>query len=735
MSGFLRRFTSMPDLATIREIEGVIIVDEVPEADVDGSDWGCVAFLGEYEDGGFMTDPVKPADDYHPAGGALLVGKDAWAGLVGTLGFTFNGLKNQFPCCRKAVGELWNGNAYIQAKGLAFRKFYALRVDTSIGSLTFSPLAFLETATAGPWALSAGQTLVCSRDGGGDATATFNATAASVTSASESFGTIGAGEYVDLAFDSGATVRTTFQTGDTTNALVVARINAAFGSPVSAVSTTHMTLASALLGTASKVQVVGGSTGTLAKLGLTAATTSGTGNVANVASVQFAELKAIVEAAVAGTSVRQTAAGKARICSTTGTTGAIRVQSSSTAVGFGFTTATTVSAASGAVASTIPAGTVCNASSAVASRVVTMQTLTIPANTTSPVSVRCRPAQDDGTFLAQSATTINTIESVISPSAEWTVTNPQGLSAALSETQKDAAYEAALKLSRAMSGPTRTFDFVISARQSNRVRLAIIENAKQATAKGCKGRKTRVAPPIGTSRATMSAVAEPAVGNYRNEIAQYTPGWRKYISELAALGSALGGLGFPDDGIVEVHGDIVKASVDSLLNPEENGAQATDVIPQDLYRGVESALANWDIDDYTAAKAAGICAPFWHETEGPQYMSGVTTVDKNTYPKQVPEQRIKLDHWLTNSVADFEAPHVKKLKTEARYTMLLTKLEEFFGGLKDAQRIDNYRVEPGPVVRRAAVIDWQVESLDSMDNIVNRTRVGEGALATERVGA
>ena len=52
MAGFIRRFSSFPDRETIRAIEGVIIVDEPPAGAIEGADTGCVAFVGEYEDGG-----------------------------------------------------------------------------------------------------------------------------------------------------------------------------------------------------------------------------------------------------------------------------------------------------------------------------------------------------------------------------------------------------------------------------------------------------------------------------------------------------------------------------------------------------------------------------------------------------------------------------------------------------------------------------------------------------------
>lgn len=718
----------------------MVIVDAAPAGSVQAADSGTVFFVGEYEDGGFATDPVQAADVYHPPGGPIAVGRDQWSGLVGTLGYTVNGLKNQYPCCRLSNGEFWNGNAYVQAKGLAFKKFYAVRVDLSVGSLVFSPLAFLESSAAGPWSLTTGQTLVFSINGGADGTATFTGTAATITGGIGTPATVVSGEYFDISIDGAATVRTTFQTGDTTFALIAARINAAFGSPIAAVPS-NLSLTSGTGGTSSKVNIVGGSTGLVAKLGHVVGVTTGGGNVANIAAVTFAEVKTVVEATASGglfPFIRQTATSKVRIASRVGTTGTIRVQAASTATAFGFTTATTKSATSGILSSTIPAGTPCTAAGAAASRVVTMQTLTIPANTAVAVTVKCRPALDDGSFLQQSATTMDTIDVVISPIAEWVVSNPVLLTAALTETQKDAAYQAAFDVTRAISGPSRTANYIGSARQSIRGRAATLENAKQTSSLAHWGRKARLSPPIGSSLATMVAAAEPGVANYRHERACYSPGWRKFISEIGAIGSTAGGTGFTDDGVVQTHGDIVLLSLDSLLNPEENSAQATDLIPRSLYVGVESSIANWTIDDYIAAKAAGICAPFMHETEGPQYMSYVTTVDPNSLPSQVPAQRVKLADNLTDSVAEFQGPFVKKLRTDARRTALLTKLQEFLQSYLDDERIAGFTAEEGPRVRRAHVLDWKVEPLDSMDVIVNRTSIGEGALEvpnTTRQGA
>lgn len=732
MSGITRRFTYFPDAATIKRIEGIIIVDAAPAGTVQEAEAGTVCLIGETEDGGFMTDSPKPVDVYHLGGGPLNIPGGKWQEVLGTFGFTINGQKSQHPCARRSDGEFWNGNAYVQAKGLAFRKFYMGRVDTSVGSVTFSPMAFLESSSAQNWALTTGQTLVLSINGGADRTATFTGTKASHTGAAGAFGTIVAGDTLTLSIDSGAFFTVEFRTGDTTVALCIDRINAAAGSPIAILSGGQIKIESGTGGLSSKVII--SASGGAVKLGLTAGTYNGAGNVQNIGSVTAAEVKTIVEALVDNPKIRITDAGKIRVCSPLGSTGTIRVQASSTATAFGFTTASTVSASSGTQATTIPAGTLCKGNAAgVLSRVVTMQTLSIPASTTAAISVKVRPAQDDGTFLGYVAATIDTIETVPSGTSEWVVNNASALTAALTTAQKDAAYEAAIRQSLALTGAAKKFNYIVSARQSAVVRAALRTNALNASSKAY-GRKAVISPPIGTSLATMQTSASPGVGTYRAERVVYCPGWTKYISEIAALGAALGGAGFTDDGLVEVHGDIVAASVMSLLNPEENPAQATSFIPRDLYVGVENAIVSWGEDEYAAAKAAGIMAPCYDENEGPGFMSGVTSVDPLAYPSQAPVARVRFADFLTDSVQEFQKPYVKLPATETRKALLQGKLEEFLQGLQDVERVEKFKVSEGQKpAANTYLLNWAVEMIDSLDNIINATSIGEGAISTSRV--
>jgi hypothetical protein len=736
MAGFTRRYNYIPDAATLGQVPGVVIIDATPAGAVQAGDVGITCVVGETEDGPFATDPTTPLFPWFPPGGPVEILGGKYTDTVGGFGFTVpsstSPLKSQYPCARRAMGELWNGNTYVQIKGLAFRRLFIARVDTSVGSLTFSPLAFVETSLRAPFALSPGQTVLAAVNGGGALTATFTATAATVTGTGGTFATLGAGQTLTLAFDGGRAVTVYFQAGDTTAALAIARINNAFGSPVATNSAGQITLTSSTVGSSSSVQVVSGTTGTLAILGLTAATTNGTGNVANISAVQAAEVQSVLAAAITGSSIRLPATGKVRICSATGSTGTIQITGGTALAGLGLTVGgSATTASSGTVVSNIPAGTPVNAAGVALTRVVTMQTLVIPAGTTSPVTVRCRPALDDGSFLTQAAGTMTTIEVPISPTAEWAVTNASGLSAALTEAQKDAAYLAAIATTRPLTGALRKIGYTGSARQSPAVRAAIKQNNLDASGSGCFGRKSAIAAPLGSSLATLQTY----VATYRDERTFFATGWTKYISEIAALGSVLGGTGFTDSGNIEVHGDLPLLSLCSILPPEENPAQGTTLLPT-TYVAVEGALSAWGVDEYTLAQSSGICASAWDEVEGPQYMSGVTSVDPTQTPGRITMQRIKMADYLTDSVAEYQKPYVKKLPTAQRVTALLGGLQAFLQTLKDNQRITDFSVAQGTPIAgfpRLFFIDWAVTITPSMDVIVNKTQISETAITTRRV--
>ena len=149
MAGFVRRFTSTPTIEVIRQIEGVVIVDIAPPDPTTGAGSGTVLLVGEFEDGLF-------AGDEDAIGSVEVFGSADFAAKFGGLGFTYGGLVASNPCARRHLLENWNGNGYLKAFKLRAQRLLVSRVDTSVGSVAFDPLASITATKVGPYVLTVG---------------------------------------------------------------------------------------------------------------------------------------------------------------------------------------------------------------------------------------------------------------------------------------------------------------------------------------------------------------------------------------------------------------------------------------------------------------------------------------------------------------------------------------------------------------------------------------------------
>ena len=177
-------------------------------------------------------------------------------------------------------------------------------------------------------------------------TATFTATAAPLTSGNAetyNLNAIAAGSPVTLTIkvDQGPTQTCTIASGDVSNfaavtALeVVTLLNAQIFGIQATVSATSVKIQSDTRGTGSYIQVTGG-TGNDATNGLNFSTTEvqGTGNVVSIDAVTGAEIKTVVEAAIATISVSLSVNGAPTFCTVaTGAAATIGINATSTAVG------------------------------------------------------------------------------------------------------------------------------------------------------------------------------------------------------------------------------------------------------------------------------------------------------------------------------------------------------------------------------------------------------------------
>lgn len=189
---------------------------------------------------------------------------------------------------------------------------------------------------AGPFGFQPGGTLIVDVDGGGNATATFDAAQATITSGNTETFALADLMTLTVKIDGEAIAQTiTFNTaefsaiGAATALEVAAVINAELVGANATVAAGAVVITSDTYGTSSGVEVTGGTSN--AVLGFSTTPVAGTGDVADITSVTPAEIKTVVEADVAGCTVTDES-GQIRITSagTPGPTSSIAVDATST---------------------------------------------------------------------------------------------------------------------------------------------------------------------------------------------------------------------------------------------------------------------------------------------------------------------------------------------------------------------------------------------------------------------
>jgi hypothetical protein len=733
MAGFTRRYLQDPGLEELLTIEGVVIIDREPAGSITGVGAGTVCVVGETEDGPFNT----PTEVF--SGGDLVQ-------QFGGLGSVIGGIAANNPCARSRladgaiVPEYWNGNLFVAVANKKFRRLVVVRADTTVGAVEFTRLAYLNGNSDATWALTAGAVLAVSVDGTPD-TATFAAAVAAEDSASGSYPTgFTGGETLVLVTDQGTTrevsVTVTFTAADQSHVQCVARINAALGYTGASVQAADVTrIVGRVAGTGGSVVIVSRSATVGSKIGLSVGTTAGTGDVADISSVTFAEAKAVIEGDCAGTLVERDEAGRIRLVSLeTTTTPSIEVTSATTtALAFGFPLDVEATPATVAVDGVIPAGVVVQDGSG--NQWVTARTTEVLAASTDPISVRVRPAVDDGTTVGAVPAAVDEMPNPIPGLGTWAVSNPLGLSAALSEAQIDAAYATAIDSTRNPNSVAKEVNVIVSARASNAVRNRIRANVLEASASGRQGRVGVIRPPLGTTtRAWARGSAQPGVGAYRDQRVLYAfPGGRTFVSAIAARGTS-GGAGFTTDGNLDVGSDTWLASVISQLPPEENPGQLTTFAAGLL--GLEAGnpdVQAMTIDDYTAFRAAGICALRMDEGTA-IFQSGVTSVNPVAFPNLKNIARRRMADLIADSIAVRLRPFAKRLATRERRATIVGEIEAYMNGLKSGSRIDDYLVDaiggntPESLAAGVFRIIIKARTLPSLDVIVLDVEAGENVV-------
>lgn len=728
MSGYLRRYEELPPIEVLKEIEGVVIVDEAPPDPATGAGTGTVLVAGEFEDGLFATESNGSVEVY---------GSKDYAQKFGGLGYVYDNIVASNPCARRHLGEIWNGNGYLKAYKLRARRILIARVDTSVGIVSFDPLAAL-VGGLGPFQLATGDTLSVTTNQGTASSAAVSASVATKTGAGANFGTITSGESFGVQIDGGPQINVVFGGADNSQTAARDRINSVLGYPAAVSNSTQIDISGLRKGTGGTVRLIEITTGLLAKLGHTAGTATGTGNVADVDAVTVDELVAIINGTTAVTSAGARAdkdrLGRLRIYNN------VAAAVSTLLINSGGPIAAKTNLPAGLTVSaadhdggTIPAGTRVRAS---AQEWVTMQTLTIPAGDTGPYPVKVRPALDDGTAAGTGANTVTTLVDQV----EWTalkVTNPNALTAALTENALDNAYAAALEATLNESGPAKEANYLVCARRSDAVVRAGLDNAKRATECGLFARIFISGDPIGTSASQIIA----NVAKYRHDRLFYTgKALRVRIPDIATRGTD-GGIGFTSDGVISVRPDGPLATLCALLPPEENPGQRTNLI--DDFFEVDTGGETLTIDHYKAFKRSGVAVPRADSVSGMVFQSGVTS---SLVSGRTTMARRKVADFVQNTLAQIAAPYSKKLSRQSRRDNLRTEVDGWLDSLVSVQnpdlaRIESYATDDGPNAGNTSetraqgvhYIQVTVRTLSSMDVIVARTAIGPNAVTVTEV--
>lgn len=737
-AGFIRRFLFDPGIEELTAIEGVVIIDREPPATISGVGAGTVLVAGEFENGPFDT-PIEVASS-----GDLL-------STFGGFGYTYDGVVSSHPCARvrksdgAIIKEFWNGNGFIALVNKRFRRLIVCRVDTSIGEVSFTRLAALSGSANFNFNLESGEHIDIKLNGAAAVVATFTGVVATLNSAAGTYpSTFTGGEWIEFKIDGGPVIRATFLAVDQTQAQVVARLNLAAGYTAFSVQGGNVTRFEGLKkGTGGSVEITARSgaiitTATGFSIG---APTAGTGNVSDIDQVTLAEVKTIVEAAVAGTLVDRDSSGRLRISNKgTPATGTIEIAAPSTADGLGFTELVVATAVTGDANGIIPAGTRVKTNGGL--EFVTMQDVAVSADNAGPYKTKIRHAVDDTLGAGTGVTTVVNMTSAI-PLGSFAVTNDLPINAALTESQIDAKYVTALSKTKNLSSIAKETNIIFSARSSNAVRSQLRTNALEASEGGSFGRVTVIRPPLKTTRAAAKSTSvQPGVGAYRNQRVVYAfPGAQTFVPQIAARGLA-GGEGFTADGLIDTGFDAWVCSAMSQLNPEENPGQETDFMSGiTAIEAGNSDVQEMEINDYKAFRAAGIAA--LRIDGGKAFIqSGVTSVDPLVTPNLRNIARRRMADFIQDSLAIRLTAFNKKLATRLRRALILGEIDAFMRTLlspnqPSLQRIDGYFLDgkSGNSKETLALgifrIILKVRTLPSLDTIVLDTEVGESVEITE----
>ncbi len=468
----------------------------------------------------------------------------------------------------------------------------------------------------------------------------------------------------------------------------------------------------------------------------------GTGNVGDSQNISVAEAANIIDQA-ANVSSYVNADGLGVVCNTLSPgTGKLEAISGALLTAFGFT-AGLVADAAAATDGTIPAGTRFQDSTATAT--IWVATEDVQTGTGGgPFAIPVRPFYDTDTAIASNASDVSIILDTLFDG--FAGSNPDMLTR-LSAAELDARYITAIQETNVEAQPANEINVIVAARSSVAIANELRNNCLVTTAGGLAGRKCIVRPRIGS---TLQQAFDFNDATGRDERKQCTfPGVKTAINAILEVGAA-GGVGFSDDGLVEVGFDSFLAAFRTKgIRPEESAAQDPSntnygpfnvVALESLYDPGTPGSIKLGVAAYQQFKARGIAAPKPDRTQGIVLINDVTSAAANS--GRTAANRRWFADFINDSLFIIGLPFRGRLITPALKRDHFMQLTRFFELLKatdgtSTSRLEDYSIRditnPAvPEILRTAVA---VRMYGTADVIVYSTTVGPTVQVTEQTAA
>jgi hypothetical protein len=689
----IRRFSYMPTVDVLDEIEGVDIVDLAPPNVTVGRSTGCVLLVGEWPKGPFNEPVVSDG--------------------AGTIRDTFGGFSLSCVDPLSWDGDRWvnpfsNGNAAAWLNRKRFRKLVLCRVDNTLAEgvavqLTATNLVAATGAITAPAgsALTNGQTLVLSDGVDGHTATTF--------------------EFRSSGSPSAGNVAVAFTGGDANTVVAT-------------------TLRSAINGVASGLEITAGGSG--ANVTLTNDNGGAHGNVA------ITQSGTIVVSGMSGGVGERWLTREARLPAGT------RVRDAS-ATGREFALAQDVAIAIGTdlLADDFTAFDPTDLSATYATRTVSG----VPVTSTKGNAESGVGDVDavDATDLFRADFGAGTSRPALAWTASTDALDGSDANAdalvALTSDELDARYQTALDACQPGATNVDDVSIVAAARTSTAIQAALKTHAVTASSVG-PGRIALRRAPIGTLPAVITGDVVPGVGANRSDYSILCyPHRQERLSELATLDP----LAEISSTLVLVGADADMATLLSQLPPRENPAQSTSEYVSGgilshivaLEPGLTSGAGKptvFTIEHYKAFKRAGVAA-LRRDAQAAEWLfqSGVTSVDPSRNRNLATIKRRRMASMIQDDLAAIASKFNGKARTTIREDVLIGEMHDYLEGLlssenPDLQQIAAFSVEyrekntPQLQGRGIKIVSVRVQLLDDFGKIVVETEIGETVTVTAR---